>query len=144
MKKLLLFFLLLLQSVILPQNNFIQQITNGDFDARNPFIYKDEYGFYNNSIFFELHKDRFSNIYYKKYNSNIAAFEDTVALTNENSKNINPSYHASFGVLYQTNKNGNWDIEYITDSSGIFGIPDLMTNSSEDETNPIYFERTED
>ena len=32
MKKLLLVFLLLLQSVILPQNNFIQQITIGDFD----------------------------------------------------------------------------------------------------------------
>ena len=63
MKKLSLVFLLLLQFVILPQNSFIRQITNGDFDARNPFIYKDEFGFHHPPIFFELHKNGFSNIY---------------------------------------------------------------------------------
>jgi len=62
MKKLLLVFLLLLQFIILPQNSFIQQITSGDFDARNPFIYKNEFG-YDSKIFFELHKNGYTNIY---------------------------------------------------------------------------------
>ncbi len=144
MKKIFIVFVLLLQGSILSQTNFIRQITSGDFDARNPFIYKDEYGFYNNFLFFELHNVGYSNIYYKRYNSDFAAFEDTVALTTENSNNINPSYHSSFGVLYQTNKNGNWDIGFVTDSNGVFGIPELLTNSVDDEIDPIYFERTED
>ncbi|MFZ1279718.1 MAG: hypothetical protein WAR59_02710, partial [Ignavibacteriaceae bacterium] len=144
MKKIFMVLLLLLQGSFFSQVDFIKQITSGDFDARNPFIYKDEYGFYNNFLFFELHNVGYSNIYYKRYNSDFAAFEDTVALTTENSNNINPSYHSSFGVLYQTNKNGNWDIGFVTDSNGVFGIPELLTNSVDDEIDPIYFERTED
>ena len=144
MKKIVMLFLLLLQTVNLPQNNFIQQITNGDFDARNPFIYKDEYGFYNNYVFFEMHKAGSSNIYYKRYNSTISQFEDTVALTKGNFTNLNPSFHPSFGVIYQTNKYGNWDIAFIPDSDGVWGNPALLTNSVDDEIIPKYFERTED
>jgi hypothetical protein len=141
MKKVIIFFLLLLQSVILPQNNFIQQITNGDFDARNPFIYKDEYG-YSPNLFFELHKDGYSNIYSISYNSSSSIFGDTVALTSGNYFNHNPSFEANSGLLYQTNINGNWDIVLIPDSNGIFLLPVYLTSSSNDEYNPEYFEST--
>lgn len=142
MKKIVLFFLLLLQSVILPQNIFIRQITNGDYDARNPFIYKDEYGFNNSLVFFELHKDGYSNIYSAYYNPNNLMFEDTVAITIGSDININPSFEANSGLIYQTNKNGNWDIVLIPDSNGIFSNPIFLTSSSEDEYSAKILEST--
>ncbi len=66
MKKIFMVLLLLLQGSFFSQVDFIKQITSGDFDARNPFIYKDEYGFYKSFLFFELHNVGYSNIYYKK------------------------------------------------------------------------------
>jgi hypothetical protein len=98
------FSLIFLQSLILPQTNFIQQITSGDFDARNPFIYKDEYAFNPPPIFFELHNNGFSNIYSIKYNSDTKKFEDTIARTSGNYLNINPSFESNSGLLYQTTK----------------------------------------
>lgn len=139
MKKVIIFFLLLLQSEILPQNNFIQQITSGDFDARNPFIYKDGYGFYND-MFFELHKDGASNIYSIRYNSDTGLFGDTIALTSGNSFNLNPSYYPYAGLLFQTNKNGNWDIALLTESNNVWGDLILLTNSITDEVLPEFFE----
>ena len=139
MKKLVLVFLLLLRFVILPQNSFIRQITNGDFDARNPFIYKDEFGFAP-PIFFELHKNGYSNIYSISYNSSSSSFEDTVSLTSGNYLNLNPSFETNSGLLYQSNKNGNWDIVLLPDSNGNWGTLKYLTNSVADEITPKYFE----
>lgn len=142
MKKIFLFFLLSIPGVIFSQNNFIKQITSGDFDARNPFVYKDEYAFNFPPIFFELHKDGYSNIYSVAYNANGVFFEDTVALTSGNSLKINPSFESNSGLLYQTNQNGNWDVVLIPNSNNTFGNAVFLTNSSEDEINPKYFEST--
>jgi hypothetical protein len=142
MKKLSLVFLLLLQFVILPQNSFIRQITSGDFDARNPFIYKDEYAFNAPPIFFELHKNGYSNIYSINYNSSNSSFGDTVSLTSDNYLNLNPSIETNSGLLYQTNKNGNWDIVLMPDSNGNWGTLKYLTNSVADEITPKYFEST--
>jgi hypothetical protein len=141
MKKLLLVFLLLLQFVILPQNNFIRQITSGDFDARNPFIYKNEFG-YNSRAYFELHKNGNSNIYYISYNSDSFAFEDTASITSNSFQNINPTYETGSGLLFQTNQNGNWDVVLIPDLNGNFGYPKFLTSSSDDEFSPKFFEST--
>ena len=140
MKKLSLVFLLLLQFVILPQNSFIRQITSGDFDARKPFIYKDGFGGYNNFLFFELHQNNHSNIYYKKYNFLLSEFDDTVAVTSGNYQKILPAYRPTGGIIYQTNENGNWDIACIPDSEGVFGTPLILTTSSDDEIEPKYLE----
>ncbi len=139
MKIQMLLFLLFFPFVLLPQSNFIEQITSGDFDARNPFIYKEEYGFYHD-LFFELHKNNSSNIYSVKYNSDTGVFEDTVALTSDNSLNINPSYSPNLGLLFQTNKNGNWDIVLIPDSNGTWNSPRLLTNSLSNEVSPKFIE----
>ena len=133
---------LTLHSVILPQNSFIRQITNGDFDARNPFIYKDEFAFDPPPIFFELHKNGFSNIYSVAYNTAGVFFEDTVALTFGTDLKINPSFESNSGLLYQTNQNGNWDIVLVPDSNGNFGVPIFLTSSSADEFLPKFFEST--
>ena len=139
MKSKIILLLFILQWIVLPQTNFIQQITNGDFDARNPFIYKNSYGL-NRELFFELHKNGFSNIYSIKYNSDIRQFEDTVSLTTGTFLNLNPSFKPNIGLLYQTNKNGNWDIVILPDSNGIWKSPRFLTNSLSDEVSPKFFE----
>ncbi|MFZ2322336.1 MAG: hypothetical protein WAV89_01435 [Ignavibacteriaceae bacterium] len=141
MKSKIILLLFILQWIALPQTNFIQQITNGDFDARNPFIYKNSYGFYG-ELYFELHKNDYSNIYSIKYNSDTGQFEDTVSLTSGKVFNINPSFKLNIGLLYQTNQNGNWDIVLIPDSDGVLGKPKFLTNSGNDEELPRFFETT--
>jgi len=140
MKKIFIVFLLLLQGSIFSQNNFIQQITSGDFDAKNPFIYKDGYGGYNNFLFFELHRENSSNIYYKKYNFDQSMFDDTVAITSGNYLNLSPSFRPTGGIIYQTNINGNWDIVHIPDSEGIFLSPRILTLTPEEEVDPKFVE----
>ena len=135
MKNVTVFIFLLLQVIILPQNNFIRQITNGDFDARNPFIYKDEFGSYP-PIFFELHKNGYSNIYQVNYNSDDHNFSDTIAITNGNHLDVNPSFERSIGLLFQTNRNGNWDIAVLPDINNSWGEMKYIASTSEDEDNP--------
>ena len=135
MKKLSLVFLLLLQFVILPQNSFIRQITSGDFDIRNPFIYKDEFGSYP-PIFFELHKNGFSNIYQVNYNSDEQNFSDTISLTYGNHLDINPVFERNAGLIFQTNRNGNWDIAILPDSNDNWGEMKYIANTSLDEQQP--------
>jgi hypothetical protein len=139
MRPKILLLLLFFPFVILPQNNFIEQITNGDFDARNPFIYKNSYGL-NRELFFELHKNGFSNIYSIRYNSDAKQFEDTVSLTTGTSINLNPSFKPNIGLLYQTNQNGNWDIVLLPDSDDVWKSPRFLTNSLSDEVSPRFFE----
>jgi hypothetical protein len=139
MKKVLLVLILFIQCSIYPQFNFNVQITNGDFDARNPFIYKDEYAFHPR-IFFELHNNECSNIYSVQYNSENYSFEDTIAVTTGNYQNLNPEFKPSKGLIYQTNKNGNWDIVFIPYSSGAWEQPIYLANSNEDETIPKLLE----
>ncbi len=139
MKPKIILCLFILQMIILPQKNFIQQITSGDFDARNPFIYENSFGEYR-ELFFELHKNGYSNIYSIKYNSDTKKFEDTVALTSGNYLNINPVFKPNLGLLYQTNKNGNWDIVLLPDSNGVWKSPRFLTNSLSDEISPKFFE----
>jgi hypothetical protein len=141
MKKVLLVLILFIQCSIYPQFNFNVQITNGDFDARNPFIYKDEYAFHPR-IFFELHNNECSNIYSVQYNSENYSFEDTIAVTTGNYQNLNPEFKPSKGLIYQTNKNGNWDIILIPDSLGEWGQPVYLANSNNNETLPKFLEST--
>ncbi len=141
MKSIIILLLFILQLAALPQDDFIRRITNGDFDARNPFIYKEEYGFYHD-MFFELHKNGSSNIYSIKYNSDTKLFEDTIALTSGNWLNINPSFSPNVGLLFQTNRNGNWDIALLTDSNNVWGDIKFLTDSSIDEVSPKFFEST--
>ena len=133
MKIRILFFLLFFPLVILPQNNFIEQITSGDFDARNPFL---EPSFFTNDslrIFFELHKNGYSNIYYVKYNSSDQTFGDIIAITKDLEIDINPSFKSNIGLIFQSNLNGNWDIMFIPENDYSFGTIRNLTNSSENE-----------
>lgn len=144
MKNLFYILLLFLPSIVFSQNNFIKQITFGDFDARNPFIYNNGYGNQGNPVFFELHNSGASNIYYKTYDESNNRFEDTVALTHNNYLNINPSFHPSIGVLFQTNQNSNWDIAFIPYENNNWGETTFLTTSQNNEIKPRLFNNKED
>jgi hypothetical protein len=138
MKYRIILWLFILQLVVLPHNNFIQQITSGDFDARNPFIEPKVVTTDSLKVFFELHKDGYSNIYFVKYNSSTQTFSDTVAITREFGININPSFKSYTGLIFQSNRNGNWDILFAPDSNYSFGTIRNLTNSNEDEIFPKF------
>jgi hypothetical protein len=138
MKSIIILLLFILQSAVLPQNNFIQQITSGDFDARNPFIEPQFFITDSLKVFFELHKDGYSNIYFIKYNSSTQTFSDTVAITSEFAININPSFKSYAGLIFQSNRNGNWDIMFVPDSNYSFGEIRNLTNSIENEFSPKF------
>ena len=132
MKKLLLVFLLLIQFVILPQNNFIRQITSGDFDAKNVFQPRVPFQPF---IFYELHQGNSSNIVLISYNALTDDFSDTLMITSDNFQNINPV--AGDGIIaFQTNRNGNWDIAYRKNINGVWGNIEYIVNSSFNEVNP--------
>jgi len=135
--KIIIYFVFFTVSIF-SQTEFIQQITHGDYDARNPFIYKHEYQAIMSKIYFEIHKNGYANIYSLGYNSINNQFEDTVAITKGNYLNINPSYEEDLGLIFQTNQNGNWDIAFIPFINNQMGEMILLTNSLEDETEPKY------
>ena len=131
MKKINVFFLLLLQTVILPQNNFIRQITHGDFDARNVSQPRIPFQTY---FYYEIHSGDSSNIVLVNYNSFADDFSDTTMITSDNFQNINPVGGDGI-VAFQTNKNGNWDIAFCRNINGIWGDIEYATNSPDDEEN---------
>ena len=131
MKKISVFFLLLLQIVILPQNNFIKQITTGDFDARNPFQPRIPF---QSNFYYEKHEGNSSNIVLVNHNSFTDDFLDTTMITSDNFQNINPV--GGDGIIaFQTNKNGNWDIAFRRSINGFWGDIEYVANSPDDEEN---------
>lgn len=125
-------FCLLLQTLILPQNNFIKQITSGDFDARN--VSQPRVPFQSN-FYFEQHTDTSSNIVLVNYDPLADDFSDTTMITSDNYQNINPIGGNGF-IVFQTNRNGNWDIAFRKNINGIWGELKYAANSLENETNP--------
>jgi hypothetical protein len=82
MKRTILFPLLILLTFRLTAQDFqIIQITNGEYDARNPFINHAYYYAYSDFLFFEMHRDNFSNIYAVSYDSQNQLFTDTIRIT---------------------------------------------------------------
>ncbi|MDP2363848.1 MAG: hypothetical protein Q8M94_08770, partial [Ignavibacteria bacterium] len=131
MKKLSIFFLLLLQIVILPQNSFIRQITTGDFDARNVSQPRIPFQTY---FYYELHSGSSSNIILVHYNPLTNDFSDTTMITSGNFNNINPVGGENI-IVFQTNRNGNWDIALRRNINGVWGELEYVANSPDDEEN---------
>lgn len=132
MKKYFLFLLLLIPGFLFPQNNFIKQITFGDFDARNvshpriPYL---------SDFYFQIDQNNASNIVMTRYNPSTDDFSDTTMITSDNFKNIFPIGGEGI-VAFQTNRNGNWDIAYKQYVNGNWGNLEYIANSPEDEINP--------
>lgn len=137
MKKTILFPLLVLLTVQISAQEFqIEQITSGNFDARNPYAPKGPS--YSGSIFFELHSGSSSNIAYVDY----VDFTDIFMITSDGFININPTGSKGL-IVFQTNRNGNWDIAYRKNINMVWGDVEYIANSTEDEINPTHFYSSE-
>ena len=134
MKKTILFPLLILFCFQLAAQDFqIIQITNGEYNIRNPFINHAYYYSYSNFLFFELHRNNFSNIYAVSYDSENQLFTDTIRITSGNFQDIKPSADDYENLYFITNRNGNLDIAFIPFVNGNYGDIKYLTTSQEDE-----------
>ncbi|MCJ7553758.1 MAG: T9SS type A sorting domain-containing protein [Ignavibacteriaceae bacterium] len=135
-KKFLYLFLLLLSSHIAAQDFQIKQITSGDYNACNPFINHSFGGLYSTYLYFELHWDSYSNIYAVSYDSYSQIFSDTIQITSGSFNDLNPSIDFNENLIFQTNRNGNWDIAMLPYNNGAWDEMFYLTDSSEDEIDP--------
>jgi hypothetical protein len=139
MKKILISIIVLFSFVSISAQTFgVVQITSGDFDAKNPSIFSQN--FWEGRVYYEKHEANSSNIIMIKYNANSNSFQDTVELTSGNALRINPYEDFSANAVYQTNENGNWDIAYKLYNNGGWDSTIYLENSSADEMNlsPFY------
>lgn len=139
MKKIFIVLFLLLQGSIFSQNNFIQQITSGDFDARNVSIPRIPFQSF---MYYQKDKDSSSNIVLINYDALNDDFSDTTMITSDNFRNIFPIGDDGI-VAFQTNRNGNWDIAFRRNNNGIWSDIEYIANSSLDEINPKRVYRNE-
>jgi Secretion system C-terminal sorting domain len=142
MKLYSLFSLLLYSGILFAQSEFIKQITNYNFDSRNPSVL-DGSPFGNEGEFvFEIHDGNNINIGLIKYSADTDSFTAPVKITNNSFQNINPSdmnyYDGKHIVVFQTNQNGNQDIAISEEQGGNWSNPIFLTSSNEDETNPSF------
>jgi len=147
MKTLYLFLeVLFYSSVVLSQINQPKQLTNFDYDSRNPeFIwYPFNMPFYGEpgEIFFEAHTDSGSNIYAMDYSVEEDSFLEPYSIIEGNfqNKNISGGFFRDADyykmILWETNQNGNWDIVYAKNYGSGFSDPQLFYATDNDETSP--------
>ncbi len=146
-------FLFLLFSTFKAQyfNEFkIRQITDFDFDCRNPEFFDISSSFYNYNadILFEAHSDSSINIYLMKYDIETDSFYMPREVTSNMSQNVKPKgklisnygYHRF--IMWETNINDNWDIAYsiqLNDGyTDTISTPKLLLSSNADERNPTF------
>ena len=132
MKNILLLFFY--ASCLFPQSFEIKQITSGESDNYHPII-----GFFN-GIYFEKHTGNSSNIIHAHYDEISNSFQDTIELTSGNFWNIYPYEDFSGGLVFQTNRNGNWDIAYRKFNNSVWDTVTFLENTIENEINlsPFY------
>ena len=137
MKKILLFVTVFV-SLICGQSFQIKQITNLDGDCRN--LSKGSYFAPIINFVFESHTGNSSSIYlgiYFVFNDSFGVFTQ---ITNDSFLNINPKLvyvKDSLFIIYQTNRNGNWDLACQVYKNSIIGPINYIANSSTDEINPV-------
>ena len=146
--KLYLISLLFFTQILFGQS-VIKQITDFDFNSRNPvfittvpnILSPDE------DLIFEGQKDSAVNIYLLEYNAEADSFYQLKHISSNNYINNNPvekrlyNYEQNIGykiLLWETNQNGSWDIAYSIDSNGVWTENRLLLDSSEDEHDPSF------
>ena len=139
MKKILL-LISLLASLTCAQSPGIKQITNLNADCRK--LTAGRYGILSTSPYFifEAHSGNSSSIYLGRYYSAADSFAVIMNVTNDNFININPQLiytSDSLIIIYQTNKNGNWDIVYNIYRNNLLSPVYYAANSPVDEVNPV-------
>jgi Secretion system C-terminal sorting domain len=137
MKKILL-LVTLLASLLCAQPFQIKQITNLNADCRNLNCGR----YFGGAVYytFEAHNESSSSVYLGKYFVNTDSFVVVMKVTDDNFINVNPKLlysNDSLFIIYQTNKNGNWDIAYQVFLNNQLSPVYYVADSSSDETNPV-------
>jgi len=138
------------------QISTIRQITDFDFDSRNPVFlkYPSNVPWFSeeSEIFFEaVYSDSLVSIYSIIYDAELDSFYN---LTQISSNPISVSYIVNRDadgqyipnyngisykmLLWETNENGNWDIAFSVDSGNGWNPHSLLFASSEDELDPTF------
>ena len=136
--KIILLFASLFVSLINAQPFQIKQITNLNADCRNLYCGR----YFMGSIYytFEAHKGYSSSVYLGQYSPATDSFSIVANVTNDNFMNVNPKLlysNDSVFIIYQTNKNGNWDIAYRVYLNNQLSPVYYAADSSADEINPV-------
>ncbi|OGU36607.1 MAG: hypothetical protein A2315_00425 [Ignavibacteria bacterium RIFOXYB2_FULL_35_12] len=124
-----------------------KQITNFNYDSRGASFptYPDwGFSFFSKSpLFFEAHQGNFANLMMMSYDLDSDSFSNPIPVTDNNYWNINPvaegyDYYPTkkINLIWQTNKNGNWDIAMRTITDSTISEKKFLLSSSENETNP--------
>jgi hypothetical protein len=150
-----LFYIILIPQIIFSQQYNPVQITNYDFDSRNPkvmvhlmyLILPEPY------IFFEGFQDSSNNIYSLKYDAAADSFIQLFQFTNDEflKKNVLPRTYPDENdniikyALWETNEKGNWDIVISYDSGDGWTPYQFLISSTEDEQDaflnyPAYYD----
>ncbi len=151
------FFLILFSfSILFGQEFAVEQLTDIKGKVKNPVFPQFELNWpgnlsfslhpYETNLFFEHYvktkSDTNSNIAYLKFNYDERAFEEELFYLTNNSfiqKNISVTAFPKYYVMWQTNKNGNWDIEYtVRLDDTTWSEPKILIGTEEDETNPEF------
>ncbi len=150
MKKIKYFFIIV---ILFYESIAFSQIQNFDtsyviasspsFDYKNPvfnYIHGFSFTYSKDWIAYEKSDGGTSNIILRRFS--FSEYDPQIQITNDTGiQNINPSIagniYTGYIILWQTNKNGNWDIYYSRfDSTGNFSAPAPIGITTDDENNP--------
>ena len=118
----------------------VKQITNFDFDVSSPAFANNTMDFgCSNFLFFEVHSGDSCNIAGLEYSQNDDNFNNLFYLTRDSYINKNPQAYSSSNecyVMWESNKNGNFDIAYRKKNyNEDWDSVRFVTNTPEDEEN---------
>ena len=148
-------FILFYTSLNIGQVNNPVQITDFDFNSKNPVFlqyplnlpwYFDEA-----ELFFEAVTDSFTSICSMIYNVELDSFYQLNYISSESfrkptiiNRNANGKFVDNFGgtpfkmLLWETNGTGNWDIAFSVDSGNGWTPQEFLFSSLDDELNPNF------
>jgi hypothetical protein len=114
-----------------------------NYDFRNPVYNTNSYNFNGPAISnlwlaYERHNASSSNILIRNFT--FSGYSNAVEITNDASfLNINPSFAGTEEnriLVWQSNRNGNWDIYYSILQNGTWSAPAILSGTPFNETNP--------
>ena len=123
---------------LVPQSIQIEQLTNFNFNSRNP-VFFNEGVFDRQGLVFEAQTDSTTNLILIDTDSHYSNFLTPMNITSGNSNNINPTCGFAGNkriILWQTDINENWDIAMRVEENGVWLQSVLILSSTNHETNP--------
>ncbi|MBS1493405.1 MAG: T9SS type A sorting domain-containing protein [Bacteroidetes bacterium] len=112
-------------------------VSSPSYDYKNPTFANEYLSSPTANLFYERHNGSSSDIMFRT--ASYTGYSQEVPVTNSQGElNINPVFSINT-VVWQSNKNGNWDIYYSTYNGAGWSAPVIYPGcTNEDETTPAY------